>query len=282
VTDAVVWGIGELGGVLARGLLRAGYRVTPVRRGDDVATLAARLPRPAVVALCVGEADLEEAVGAVPAPWRGALALVQNELRTSDLRRWGLPDATVCAVWFEKKRGTDVRVLLPTRVAGPKAERVAAALDALGISVELRPPAERAQILAEKNLYILTTNVAGLRVGGDTGTLVHAHRALLDALADELWEIEARLAAGAAPDPGAAAASPDPGVAAAPLDPAAARARLLDACLADPAHTCRGRVAPDRLRRTLAHADALGLASPTLRALAAEVAAPAGAPGVGS
>jgi hypothetical protein len=258
--------VGELGGVFARGLLRLGLTVTPVRRGDDVASIAHGLPRPEIVCLTVGEADLERAVCAVPTPWRGALVLVQNELREADLARWKLSECTVCAAWFEKKPGTDVRPLLPSRVAGPVAPLSAAALAALGIPVEVHPVSARAQILAEKNLYILVTNLAGLWLGGDTGTLIREHRALLDALADDVLALEARLAIPAGADTDGA------------IDADAARERLLAACLADPGHACRGRVAPERLRRTLAHGDRLGLALPAIRALAADLGVAPGSP----
>lgn len=46
-------------------------------------------------------------------------------------------------------------------------------------------------------------------------------------------------------------------------------AGMLEAFDADPTHACAGRSAPARLERALAHADAFGLAVPTLRALAA-------------
>jgi hypothetical protein len=47
-------------------------------------------------------------------------------------------------------------------------------------------------------------------------------------------------------------------------------AGIIEAFDGDPAHGCTGRSAPARLARAIQHADAFGLAVPTLRALAAE------------
>jgi ketopantoate reductase len=251
VSEVVVWGLGELGGVFARGLLRTGHTVIPVLRESDVAALAVRVPAPALVLVAVGEAALPGVLARMPAPWRSLVALLQNELRPRDWERHGLPAPTLAVVWFEKKRGGDARVLLPTEIAGPGASMLVAALSSLGLAAAHVASEQALAALAAKNLYILTTNLAGLRVGGDVGALVTAHRVLADALMHELLTLESALFA------------PHP------VDHAAARAVFERACAADPRHACAGRSAPDRLARTLAHADALGLALPSVRALAA-------------
>jgi hypothetical protein len=251
VSEVVVWGMGELGGVFARGLLRTGHIVFPVLRDTDVEALAARLPAPALVLVAVGEAALPGVLARMPAAWRARVALLQNELRPRDWQRHGLDAPTLAVVWFEKKRGGDARVLLPTPIAGPGASLLVGALRSLGLASEHVAYDAALAALVAKNLYILATNLAGLRVGGDVGTLVTAHRALIDALVPELLALESALF------------SPHS------VDPAAARAVLERACAADPRHACAGRSAPDRLARTLAHADALGLELPALRALAA-------------
>ena len=51
----VLIGVGEMGGVFARGLLRAGHPLYPLNRGDDADALAAELPQPALVLLAVAE-----------------------------------------------------------------------------------------------------------------------------------------------------------------------------------------------------------------------------------
>ncbi len=252
-----MWGMGELGAVFARGLLRTGHTVVPVLRDTDVAALAARLPAPALVLVAVGEADLDGALARLPAPWRARVALLQNELRPRDWARHGLDAPTLAIVWFEKKRGGEARVLLPTQVAGPGAPLLAASLASLGLAVAQVTPDEACAALAAKNLYILAMNLAGLRVGGDVGTLRSEHGALVDALAGELLALESALFAPR------------------PVDHAAARAVFDRACAADPRHACAGRSAPARLARTIAHADACGLALPLVRALAAPPRSPA-------
>lgn len=250
MSEVVVWGVGELGSVFARGLLRTGHAVIPVLRDTDVEALAVRGPAPELVLVAVGEAALPGVLARMPAAWRSRVALLQNELRPRDWESHGLDAPTLAIVWFEKKRGGDARVLLPTEIAGTGAPRLVAALTALGLAAVHVSHAQALAALAAKNLYILTTNLAGLRVGGDVGTLVTAHRALADALRDDLLTLEAALFAPHS------------------VDRAAARAVFERACAADPRHGCAGRSAPDRLARTLAHADALGLALPAVRALA--------------
>lgn len=254
MSDAIVWGIGELGAVFARGLLRAGWSVHPIVRATDVAALAARVPEPEVVLVAVGESELDAVLAAVPDGWRERVALVQNELRPRDWERRGLRSPTLAVVWFEKKRGTDVRVLLPTVVSGRAASLLIVALDALGVPTERVDEEAACAALAAKNLYILVTNIAGMTVGGDVGTLLTAHRALALEVAADVLALEAALFT--------------PRV----FDRAAALAVLERAGAADPGHACTGRSAPMRLARCIAHADALGLELPALRRIAQDVA----------
>jgi hypothetical protein len=102
--------------------------------------------------------------------------------------------------------------------------------------------------LALKNLYILTSNIAGLEVGGTTGELWRQHRDLAEEVAREVLTLEEGLFG-----------------ATLPRDPLLAE--LGEAFLADPAHGCTGRSAPLRLARAVRHADDLGLSVPRLRAL---------------
>jgi len=55
----VLVGIGEMGGVFARGLLRSGHPVHPVTREQSMAELAIDLPSPELVLIAVGEKDLQ-------------------------------------------------------------------------------------------------------------------------------------------------------------------------------------------------------------------------------
>jgi len=248
---AVMIGLGQLGRVFAGGLLRTGHLVVPVNRGDDPAAVATRVPEPDLVMVSVGENDLHPLLAALPAPWRGKLGLLQNELLPRDWQAHGIADPTVIPVWFEKKAGTDAKALLPSPVHGPEAARLVAALAAIGLPArQVAGADELLWELVRKNLYILTGNIAGLEAGGDVGTLWQAHRDLLDAVAADVLDVQEWLAGCA-------------------FDRTRLMAGLREAIDADPGHACAGRSAPARLTRALHHADAAGLAVPTLRRIAA-------------
>lgn len=248
---AVVVGMGEMGGVFARGFLRDARTVVPALRNSDLTQLAAELADPAVVLVAVGEAQLHDVLAEIPAPWRDRLALLQNELLARDWERHGLDTPTLAVVWFEKKPGREVKVILPTPLYGPAAGVLAAALESLGIPCRILGDAAQLRFeLVRKNLYILVSNIAGLEVGGDVGGLWDAHRDLALTVADEVLAIQEWLT-GTPP----------------------ARDALIDGMVeafrADPAHRCTGRSAPGRLARAMAHADQAGLDVPRLRAIGA-------------
>lgn len=243
----VIVGIGELGAVFARGFLRCGHPVVPVHRGTDPAAIAAELPQPLLVLVAVGEAELQGVLIRMPTPWRDRLCLIQNELLPRDWLRHGLTDPTVMVVWFEKRKGMDVKVPQPSLVQGPLANPLCRALAAIDIACRIVPTAEAmVEELVRKNVYILTTNIAGLAVGGTVESLWREHRPLVEALAGEVADIQAWLS----------------GI---PLSRERLLADLIPSFQADPTHGLRGRTAPHRLARALEHAASAGLAVPTLR-----------------
>jgi len=243
----VLIGVGEMGGVFARGLLRRGHPVYPITRLMDLGRSAGELPNPALVLVAVAEDDLQPVLETLPEAWRDRTGLLQNELLPRDWQQHDLSSVTVISVWFEKKKGRDVRVLLPSPAYGPAADLLVGALGSLDIPARrLDGEAELEYELVRKNVYILTTNIAGLVVGGTTAELWHEHRQLAQTVADEVMDIQAWLTGRELP-----------------------RTRLLEgmeeALLADPEHQCTGRSAPARLARALTHADAAGLEVPRLR-----------------
>lgn len=249
----VIIGIGQLGGTFARGLLRCGHPVYPVTRDMNMAEEAAVLPAPASVLVAVAEQDLHAALDALPPTWREQAALLQNELLPRDWQRHELARPTVLSIWFEKKKGTDTTVLLPTPAWGPHAQLFCEALRAVDIPArELAGEDELTHELVRKNVYILTINIAGLVVGGTVEALWRDHQALACDVANEVMDVQFRLIGRELP-----------------------RERLIEGMLeafaGDPAHKCLGRTAPDRLRRAIAHADEFDLAVPTLRRIAAQI-----------
>lgn len=245
----IIIGIGEIGGVLARGFLRLGHPVYPVVRDSDMNTLAAMIDAPALVVVAVGEAELQTVLANLPTPWRLRVALLQNELLPGDWQIH-LTNPSVISLWFEKKRGQDVKVLLPSPAYGPRAGLLRDALAALGIPVRLlNSQTDLLFELVAKNLYILTTNIAGLEVGGDVSALQTQHEALMLAVADDVLTLQQSLTGQS-------------------LDRERLISALRQAIEADPEHRCMGRSAPARLSRALHLAHRAGLQVPTLQGIA--------------
>jgi ketopantoate reductase len=250
-SPVIVIGIGEMGSVFARGFLRTGHPVYPVTRDTDLVATAKRLPSPEQVLVAVAENDLPAVLEKIPAAWQSRLALLQNELLPDDWQQYGYTSPTVISVWFEKKKGQDVKVLIPSPVFGPGAELLQTSLDSLGIPA--RSLASEDELLFElvvKNVYIVTTNCAGLITGGTVSDLWDNHRELGEAVAREVIQLQEALTG--------QQFQADELIAA-----------MLKAFAGDPDHGCMGRSAPARLARALQQADAAGLAIPRLRAIAA-------------
>lgn len=252
----IVIGTGEMAGVFSRGLLKHGHPIIPVTRQMDMTRLAAAVPQPLLVLVTVGENDLQPVLAQIPAAWRGRLGLLQNELLPRDWQPHGIDNPTVVAVWFEKKKGQDYKVLIPSPVYGPAAPIIERALEALDIPVwELGDADELTFELVRKNVYILTTNIAGLALpaGTDVAALWNSHQALAREVASEVMDIQFKLIAAELP-----------------------RDRLIAGMVegieGDLQHKCMGRSAPARLARALQHADTFGLAVPQLREIARQVA----------
>ena len=249
----VIIGLGQLGRVFAGGFLRAGYTVAPVNRSDNLDRAASLVRDPALVLLAVAEPDLHPALAALPAAWRDRVGLLQNELLPRDWEAHGIANPTVASVWFEKKKGTDAKPLIATPVQGPQAQLVCDALESIELPARRVESAEEMLYeLVRKNVYILTTNIAGIVTGGNVGELWSKHRMLATEVANEVMDIQDWLTGGKHD-----------------------RQRLIngmvEAMEADPVHGCKGRSAPDRLKRNLGFADQAGLAVPKLREIACSV-----------
>jgi hypothetical protein len=211
---------------------------------------ATQLPEPQLVLIAVGEADLAATLAAVPPQWRGRLGLLQNELLPSD---WtDCVEPTVISVWFEKKPGRDHKVIIPSPVYGPQAHLLADALATLAIPTHrLSSDEDLVFELVLKNLFILTTNIAGLRTGGTVETLWSRHRAFAEEVGHEVIDLQEAMTGRR-------------------FDRDALFAALGVAFAGDPEHACMGRSAPARLSRAIRNGEAHGLNLPVMRAIAAE------------
>lgn len=248
----VLIGAGEMGGVFARGLLRAGFPVHPVTREASIVESANTIPDPEFVLVGVAEGDLHPVLEQIPAAWRDRLVLLQNELLPRDWKQHGLDNPTVISVWFEKKRGMDFKVIIPSPVLGPHAQTIADALGTLEISSKvLTTDSELLLELVLKNVYILTTNIAGLKVGGNVGELWENHQEFAHTVANEVIDLQEWLTGET-------------------LDRKALINGMVTAFNGDLNHGCMGRSAPARLQRALQLAAEANLSLPTLESIQTE------------
>ena len=251
----VIIGMGEMAGVFARGFLRLGHPVYPVTRDMSIKNIADELPTPALVLVAVGEADLHPTLEQIPTLWMDRLGLLQNELLPRDWHAHDLSDPTVISVWFEKKKGMDYKVLIPSPVFGPNAELIAAALGSIDIPTTI--PADLDELryeLVRKNVYILTTNIAGLEAGGNVSELWKNHEQLARDVANDVMQLQAWLTN------------------VNDVDRERLIAGMLEAFDGDPEHGCMGRSAPGRLARALELAEKAEIEVPTLQRISKETA----------
>ncbi len=247
--SVIVVGLGEMGSVFARGFLRTGYTVHPVIRGVEMQAVAEEVPQPELVLIAVGEADLHEQLIKVPPAWKDRLVLLQNELLPRDWQRHNL-EPTVISVWFEKKKGQDSKVIIPSPVYGKQAQQVADALASIDItSTVLADEAALLHELVLKNVYILTTNIAGLEVGGNVGQLWDDHRIVAEAVVTDVIRLQEALTGKT-------------------LDHQALIDSMVNAFNGDREHMCMGRSAAVRLQRALMLAKQNELTLPMLERIA--------------
>ncbi|MEW6445852.1 MAG: hypothetical protein ACOZAQ_01480 [Pseudomonadota bacterium] len=243
----IIIGIGEIGAVLARGLLHAGHPVYPVNRNMSLVDAHHHNPEPMAVILAVGEAHLQTCLRDMPDVWRDKLTLIQNELLPRDWTPHALINPTVMSVWFEKKKGMDSKPLMPSPVCGPHAGLLCKAMQHVGLPArEVGDMDSMTWELVRKNVYILTTNIAGMVAGGTVDALWRDHQTLTREVAHEIIDLQEWLSGHT-------------------FDRERLVQGMLEGFQGDPAHQCMGRSAPARLQRALALADEAGLSLPRLR-----------------
>ena len=257
--SVVMIGIGEMAGVFARGLLRIGYPVIPVTRDMSLQQVASEISAPECVIVGVAESDIHDVLAQIPVAWRDRLVLLQNELLPRDWQQHELNNPSVISVWFEKKKGQDFKVLIPSPVYGPHARLIHDGLASLDIPVNiLANETELEYELVIKNVYILTTNIAGLEIAtskqdADVNDMWTTYQQLAREVANDVIDIQEHL-----------------------TGKTFNRVQLIDgmvkAIKGDLEHKCMGRSAPARLARAISIADEAGLDIPKLREIAAKQA----------
>lgn len=250
--SAVIIGLGEIGSVFARGLLRLGIPTYPVLRDSDLTQIVEKVPDPSLVLVAVAEKDLHPTLAHFPRQWVKSMALLQNELLPRDWKAHDFPTPTVISVWFEKKQGQDVKVLISSPIFGSNAPILSNALKTLDIpSTILASESDLLFELVLKNVYILTTNISGLVTKGNVEDLWENHQQLARAVASDVIDLQEALTGSRFE-----------------------RDHLIDgmvkAIRGDLNHQCMGRSAPARLANAIANADAANLETPKLREIASE------------
>jgi len=245
----VIIGIGQMGGVFARGFLSTGHPVYPVVREMSIEGAAKEVIDPPLVLVAVAESDLETVLAQIPERWKDRVGLLQNELLPQVWQRHAIENPTVIAVWFEKKFRRPITPLVTSPIYGPRAELVAEALSALEIPVKtLDRFDELVQALVMKNLYILTANIAGLEGADTVGRLLEDDRELTEEVFDDVLKLQQSLTGRI-------------------FDQDEMWQEMVDIFRSDPDHGSRGRSALQRLERALRQAEAAGLELERLRTI---------------
>jgi ketopantoate reductase len=243
----VVLGMGELGSVFARSFLKNNHPVYPITRTTNVNELVQNI-NPELVLVCTGEADLQEVLGALPDIWKDRVVLMQNELLPRDWQGFDFANPTLISVWFEKKKGMDSKVLIASPAFGKKAHILQESLALIDIPVRIL--ADERELLFElvvKNLYILTTNIAGLALknGANVDDLRTQKTDLMWAVFADVLQLQKALTQQN-------------------FKEVALKDAMMMAFEGDLMHQCKGRSASARLERVLEVAQNFNIATPAL------------------
>jgi len=244
----VVLGIGELGSVFSRAFLKNNHAVYPITRSTDIDELKASID-PELILVCTAEGDLQSALSSIPAEWKDRVAMMQNELLPRDWESHNFTNPSVISVWFEKKKGIDSKVLISSPAFGPKAQILADSLALIDIPAHVVANEDELLFeLALKNLYILTTNIAGIAIesGSNVNDLRNQHLALMREVSADVLKLQSALTGKTFND-------------------VELEQGMIKAFEGDLNHGCMGRSASARLDRALDQANEFNLEIPTLQ-----------------
>lgn len=247
--DLVIYGVGELGKLLATAALRRGIRVTPITRSQQADAVLGQIAPGTPLLVSVGEDDLPAVLAALPSAHRSQVILLQNELFPELWQRHGLTPS-VLVPWVLQKRGMPTQIARTSPLFGPDRALLIELLDALAIPYQpLQDEAALAQALVDKYVFILSINALGLAVDRTLGGWLQEDLAQVWDMFSEASQLGERLV-GRPIDHGKAHAAAEEGMRALHQVPA------------------RGRTAAQRVRRALAQAQQHGLSLPRLAKIA--------------
>lgn len=242
----VIIGMGELGGVFARGFLRCGHPVYPITRQMNISEESKNIPTPKLVLISVQESELNSVLQQIPKNWIDKLGLIQNELLPKDWLAHKIENPTVTVVWFEKKKAMELTSILRSPSYGPNALLIADALQSLGESAPiLNSEEDLLYELVRKTVYILTVNTAGLVQNCTVGELWDHHQALAREISTEIIRIQESLTGKQLPDEKLIMG-------------------MAEGIKDHPNRHCLGRSAPERLKRWLNYAQTANIPTPKL------------------
>ncbi|ABL01938.1 conserved hypothetical protein [Candidatus Ruthia magnifica str. Cm (Calyptogena magnifica)] len=243
----VVLGIGELGSVFSRAFLKNNYPVYPITRQTNIDKLVNTIS-PEFILVCTAEADLQNALQSIPKQWKDRVVMMQNELLPRDWQTHNFINSTVISVWFEKKKGMDSKVLISSPTYGKKAQIL---IDSLAlIDIPAHTLNSEKMLLFElvlKNLYILTTNIAGIAIekGATVNDLHNQYLNLMRDVSSDVLKLQSALTGKS-------------------FNERDLEQGMIKAFEGDLTHNCMGRSAPARLKRALELAKVFNLSVPTL------------------
>ena len=248
--NAAVVGLGQLGRVIAEGLLASGWTVTGYRRHENDYEI---LDEVELAVVATGEDDLIPTLSSIPLSWRDSkTVLLQNELLPDQWRSCHVIDPTIFIVWFSKKPGQTIQEYRPSLLFGPRAKEMAVAMEMVGVKTEtIVNEEELIMALVAKNTYIWAQNIVSLAVEDPLARRVlNEHRDVLDSIISEVITVQ-ELTIGTH------------------IDRDSVVREVLEAIAKDSDKRLGGRTARARLRRLLQLATSVELQTPVLSSVEA-------------
>jgi hypothetical protein len=184
--DLIIYGVGQLGALFARGALREGVRLTPIVRDSDPEAVFAESASDAPLLVAVGGSDLAGVLEGLPEERRARPILLQNELFPRKWRAHDVVDPTIVVFWSNKKEGRALERGVRTAIYGPHAElmlRIQRRLDVPALELDSRD--DLLDELVAKYAFILTINALGLVEDRSVGAWYRESPETVDAILDD-------------------------------------------------------------------------------------------------